>query len=85
MEANSDGCGRGPLSTGRQKHFTDRVRRDATRRRRVFGPPGDRDKALAVLRAGLEAGVDHIDTAQFYGPGVVNVLIREALYPYPTS
>jgi len=49
----------------------------------VFGPPRDPDEALAVLRAAVEAGVDHIDTAQFYGPGVVNVLIREALYPYP--
>jgi hypothetical protein len=48
----------------------------------VFGPPRDRDEALAVLRAAVEAGVDHIDTAQFYGPGVVNELIREALYPY---
>src|SRR6202008_2203851 len=48
-----------------------------------FGPPRDRDEALAVLRAAVEAGVDHIDTAQFYGPGVVNELIREALYPYP--
>jgi pyridoxine 4-dehydrogenase len=39
----------------------------------VFGPPRDRDEALAVLRAAVDAGVDHIDTAQFYGPGVVNV------------
>jgi len=43
----------------------------------------DRDEALAVLRAAVEAGVDHIDTAQYYGPGLVNELIREALYPYP--
>jgi pyridoxine 4-dehydrogenase len=49
----------------------------------VYGPPRDRDEALAVLRAALEAGVDHIDTAQYYGPGVVNTLIREALFPYP--
>jgi pyridoxine 4-dehydrogenase len=48
----------------------------------VFGPPRDRDEAVAVLRAAVEAGVDHIDTAQYYGPGVVNDLIREALYPY---
>ncbi len=49
----------------------------------VFGPPRDRDEALRVLRAAVDGGVDHIDTAQYYGPGVVNELIREALYPYP--
>ena len=49
----------------------------------VFGPPRDRDEAIAVLRAAVDAGVDHIGTAQYYGPGVVNELIREALYPYP--
>jgi len=49
----------------------------------VFGPPRDRDEALRVLRAAVEAGVDHIDTAQFYGAGTVNELIREALRPYP--
>jgi aryl-alcohol dehydrogenase-like predicted oxidoreductase len=49
----------------------------------VFGPPADRDAALAVLRRAVELGVDHIDTAQFYGPHVVNELIREALHPYP--
>jgi len=49
----------------------------------VFGPPRDRDEALRVLRAAVAAGVDHIDTAQFYGPGTVNELIREALHPYP--
>ena len=49
----------------------------------VFGPPRDRDEALRVLRAAVAAGVDHIDTAQYYGPGTVNELIREALYPYP--
>jgi pyridoxine 4-dehydrogenase len=48
----------------------------------VFGPPRDRDEAVAVLRAAVAAGVDHIDTAQYYGPSVVNDLIREALYPY---
>ena len=51
----------------------------------VFGPPGDRDEALRVLRAAVAAGVDHIDTAQYYGPGTVNELIREALHPYPDS
>lgn len=49
----------------------------------VYGPPRDLEEALAVLRAAVDAGVDHIDTAQFYGPGVVNSLIREALFPYP--
>jgi len=49
----------------------------------VFGPPRDRDEALLVLRAAVEAGIDHIDTAQFYGAGTVNGLIREALRPYP--
>jgi pyridoxine 4-dehydrogenase len=49
----------------------------------VFGPPRDRDEAVAVLRAAIDAGIDHIDTAQYYGPGVVNELIREALFPYP--
>jgi pyridoxine 4-dehydrogenase len=49
-----------------------------------FGPRSrDRDEALRVLRAAIAAGVDHIDTAQFYGAGTVNELIREALYPYP--
>lgn len=49
----------------------------------VFGPPSDRDAALAVLRAAVAAGVDHIDTSDFYGPHVTNQLIREALSPYP--
>ena len=48
----------------------------------VFGPPRDRAAALAVLRAAVEAGVDHIDTSDFYGPHVTNQLIREALHPY---
>jgi pyridoxine 4-dehydrogenase len=48
----------------------------------VFGPPRDRDEALRVLRAAVEAGIDHVDTAQFYGAGTVNELIREALHPY---
>ena len=51
----------------------------------VFGPPRDRDEALAVLRRAVELGVDHIDTAQFYGPDVANELIREALHPYPEN
>ena len=49
----------------------------------VFGPPKDRDRALAVLRAAVEAGITHIDTSDYYGPVVVNELIREALHPYP--
>ncbi|MFG3203487.1 oxidoreductase [Streptomyces sp. NPDC048192] len=49
----------------------------------VFGPPKDRDRAVAVLRAVEEAGITHIDTADFYGPVVVNQLIKEALHPYP--
>ncbi|HQT62399.1 MAG TPA: aldo/keto reductase family oxidoreductase [Acidiphilium sp.] len=48
----------------------------------VFGPPRDPDEARAVLRAAVAAGVDHIDTADFYGPHVTNRLIREALHPY---
>jgi len=49
----------------------------------VFGPPADRAGAVAVLRRAVEAGVDHIDTAQFYGPDVANELIHAALHPYP--
>jgi aryl-alcohol dehydrogenase-like predicted oxidoreductase len=49
----------------------------------VYGPPRDRDAAIAVLRAAVEAGVNHIDTSDFYGPHVTNRLIREALTPYP--
>ncbi len=48
----------------------------------VFGPPRDHAAALAVLRAALEAGVNHIDTSDFYGPHVTNRIIREALHPY---
>jgi pyridoxine 4-dehydrogenase len=48
----------------------------------VFGPPKDRDVALQILRRAVEAGVNHIDTAQFYGPDVANELIRAALHPY---
>ena len=49
----------------------------------VFGPPRDRDEALRVLRAAIDSGINHIDTAEYYGPTVVNELIREALSPYP--
>jgi len=49
----------------------------------VFGPPKDHNQAVAVLRQAVAAGVDHIDTSDFYGPFVVNKLIKEALHPYP--
>lgn len=49
----------------------------------VFGPPSDPQAARAVLRRAIELGVDHVDTSQYYGPDVVNELIREALAPYP--
>jgi pyridoxine 4-dehydrogenase len=49
----------------------------------VFGPPRDRDAAIAVLREALAAGVNHIDTSDFYGPHVTNQIIKEALHPYP--
>ena len=49
---------------------------------RAFGPPKDRAAAVAVLRAAVEAGVDHIDTSDYYGPHVVNQIVREALHPY---
>jgi aryl-alcohol dehydrogenase-like predicted oxidoreductase len=49
----------------------------------TIGPPRDRDEALRVLRAAVVAGVDHIDTAQYYGVGTVNEFIHEALFPYP--
>jgi aryl-alcohol dehydrogenase-like predicted oxidoreductase len=48
----------------------------------VFGPPKDRAAAVAVLRAAVESGVDHIDTSDFYGPHITNQIIREALHPY---
>ncbi|NHO34296.1 aldo/keto reductase family oxidoreductase [Acetobacter fallax] len=48
----------------------------------VFGPPRDREAAVAVLRTAVEAGVNHIDTSDFYGPHVTNQIIREALHPY---
>jgi pyridoxine 4-dehydrogenase len=49
----------------------------------VFGPPRDREQALAVLRQAVASGVNHIDTAQFYGPDVANELLHTALHPYP--
>src|SRR4051812_6365789 len=51
----------------------------------VFGPPRDRDEALAVLRRAVELGVNHIDTSQYYGPDVANELIHDALFPYPAD
>lgn len=49
----------------------------------VFGPPKDHDAAIAVLRAAVDLGINHIDTSDYYGPYVTNELIREALAPYP--
>ena len=49
----------------------------------VFGPPADRDSAVAILREAVEIGITHIDTSDFYGPHVTNEIIREALHPYP--
>jgi pyridoxine 4-dehydrogenase len=50
---------------------------------RIFGPPADRDEAIAVLREALALGINHIDTSDYYGPHVTNQIIKEALYPYP--
>ena len=50
---------------------------------RVFGPPKDRDGAIAVLREVVDLGITHIDTSDFYGPHITNQLIKEALHPYP--
>ncbi|MFI7283792.1 aldo/keto reductase family oxidoreductase [Micromonospora chersina] len=49
----------------------------------VFGPPADRDAAVAVLREAVDLGINHIDTSDYYGPYVTNEIIREALHPYP--
>jgi pyridoxine 4-dehydrogenase len=51
----------------------------------VFGPPRDRDEAIAVLRTAVDLGVTHIDTSDFYGPATVNEVIRAALHPYPAD
>jgi pyridoxine 4-dehydrogenase len=51
----------------------------------VYGPPRDRNEAIAVLREAVASGVDHIDTSDYYGPHVTNEIIREALYPYPDN
>ncbi|MFD8216043.1 aldo/keto reductase family oxidoreductase [Streptomyces sp. NPDC007896] len=51
----------------------------------VFGPPADRDAAVAVLREAVERGITHIDTSDFYGPYVTNQIIKEALHPYPAG
>ncbi len=53
--------------------------------RGVFGPPRDRNAALAVLREAVANGVNHIDTSDYYGPHTTNQLIREALHPYPET
>src|ERR1700748_3040466 len=49
----------------------------------VYGPPRDPESAVAVLREAVAAGVNHIDTADFYGPHVTNQIIKKALHPYP--
>ena len=49
----------------------------------IWGPPGDPDAAVAILRAAVAAGVDHIDTSDYYGPHATNLIIRKALHPYP--
>ncbi len=49
----------------------------------IFGPPRDRDEAIALLREAIASGINHIDTSDYYGPHVVNEIIREALFPYP--
>jgi pyridoxine 4-dehydrogenase len=51
----------------------------------VFGPPADRDGAIAVLREVVELGITHIDTSDYYGPHVTNQIIKEALHPYPEN
>jgi pyridoxine 4-dehydrogenase len=51
----------------------------------VFGPPADREEAVAVLREAIALGIDHIDTSDFYGPHVTNEIIKEALHPYPEN
>ncbi|SCE88169.1 Predicted oxidoreductase [Micromonospora coriariae] len=51
----------------------------------VFGPPADRDAAVSVLREAVDLGINHIDTADFYGPYVTNEIIKEALHPYPND
>jgi pyridoxine 4-dehydrogenase len=51
----------------------------------VFGPPKDRDAAIAVLREAMELGITHIDTSDYYGPHVTNQIIKDALHPYPGS
>ena len=51
----------------------------------VFGPPADRDEALAVLREVVKLGITHVDTSDYYGPHVTNHLIKEALHPYPET
>lgn len=51
----------------------------------VFGPPADRDHAIAVLHEVIRLGINHIDTSDFYGPFITNQIIKEALYPYPLS
>ena len=86
MQRTGPGLPPGPMSTF--PLGPRRVRRSGYGAMQLAGPwavnaPPDRASAIGVLRAAVAAGIDHIDTAQYYGPDVVNDLIREALYPYP--
>jgi aryl-alcohol dehydrogenase-like predicted oxidoreductase len=70
-------------------HFTTTVEEDTEqcnyRDPKVWGPPKDRQGAIELLREAAASGINHIDTADFYGPNVSHELIREALYPYPDN
>ena len=85
MTGSSDIAAAGTFALGRQP--VNRIGYGAMQLAgdNVFGPPRDRDEALLVLRAAVDSGINHIDTAQYYGPAVVNELIREALHPYPAD
>jgi aryl-alcohol dehydrogenase-like predicted oxidoreductase len=78
-----DGSGDFPLGSRRVKRLGYGAMQLAGRG--VFGPPRDRNAAVAVLREAVASGVNHIDTADFYGPHVTNQIIREALHPYPAD
>ena len=84
-DSNSDAAAAGAFTLGRWQ--VNRIGYGAMQLAgdNVFGPPRDREEAVQVLRAAVDSGITHIDTAQYYGPGVVNELIREALYPYPSD
>ena len=73
----------GTYELGRPYRAPHGLWRDAAGGAGVFGPPKDRAEAIAVLREAIASGVNHIDTSDYYGPYVVNEIIREALHPYP--